>query len=216
MELSIIGLGKMGTGVALQAMSKDVRVVGLTKGEVSTELTGKGLMAARDVEELCRLTKSPRKILLFLPAGKVIDDYIDKFSKLLSKDDIVMDGGNSYWGDSIRRHKVLQEAGIQFLDVGTSGGISGARNGACFMVGGERRAFEEVSSLLALVAAPDAVAYVGPSGCGHFVKLVHNGIGFGMLQAIGEGMALLEKFSESCPLNMDEVFKSYKNASVIR
>ncbi|MCM2349413.1 MAG: NADP-dependent phosphogluconate dehydrogenase [Bacteriovoracaceae bacterium] len=216
MEFAIIGLGKMGAGLAHQALRKGANVIGLTNGEPDVELIKNGLIVAHDLEHLYQLMKSPRKVLLYLPAGVVIEDYIEKFSNLFDVGDIVLDGGNSYWGDSVRRHKTLKKSGIDFLDVGTSGGISGARDGACFMVGGERSAFEEVEHLLELMAAPEAVHYVGPAGCGHLTKLVHNGIEFGMLQAIGEGMALLEKYRESMPLEMESVFKAYRNASVIR
>lgn len=216
MELVIIGLGKMGGGLALQALRKGVRVIGLTRSEPDEELIKNGLIRAQDLEHLYQLTTPPRKIFLYLPAGAVIEDYITKLSHLLDKGDMVLDGGNSYWGDSIHRQKTLATLGIHFLDVGTSGGISGAREGAAFMVGGERRIFNEVEPILNLMAAPDAVNYVGPSGCGHLVKLIHNGIEFGMLQAIGEGMALLEKYRESMPLEMEGVFRAYRNASVIR
>lgn len=206
----------MGTGLALQAMENGVDIIGLTLGDPPPELVDKGLKIAKNLDELYSMSATPRKILLYVPAGPVIEEYVEKFTELLDEGDIVMDGGNSYWGDSIRRFHKLKKSGVHFLDVGSSGGISGAREGACFMVGGDNKVFEEVRPLLARMAAADAVSYVGPAGCGHLVKLIHNGIEFGMLQAIGEGMALLEKFKEQLPIDMKEVFNVYRNGSVIR
>lgn len=206
----------MGTGLALQALNNGVKVIGLTVGGPSAELLENGLVSAENLDEVCSISTSPRKILLYVPAGPVVEEYIEKFIDLLNEGDIVMDGGNSYWGDSIRRYHRLKEVGVHFLDVGTSGGISGARKGACFMVGGEKKVYEVVEPLLSRMASPAAVSYVGPAGCGHLVKLIHNGIEFGMLQAIGEGMALLEKCREQIPIDMDAVFNIYRNGSVIR
>ncbi len=216
MEMVIIGLGKIGSGMALQAMKNGVSVIGLTMGVPPEELLNMGLKVAKNLDEVYSMSKPPRKIILYVPAGSIVDEYIEKFESLLDVGDIVIDGGNSYWGDSFRRHQRLKESNIHFLDVGTSGGISGAREGACFMVGGEKEAFEEVKPLLSLLAAPDAINYVGPAGSGHLIKLIHNGIEFGMLQAIGEGMALLEKYRKNIRLEMDAVFKAYRNGSVIR
>lgn len=216
MEMIIIGLGKMGKELAAQAARKGVRVIGVTRGPFPEDLKASGVVEAHDLEELLRMTESPRKIFLYVPAGPVVEEYVEKFQSYLQKGDIVVDGGNSYWGDSVRRYDLLASTGIRFIDLGTSGGISGARSGACFMAGGDRDAFEEIAPILERLSAPGAYAYVGPSGSGHMVKLIHNGIEFGMLQAIGEGMALLEKFRESWPLDMEGVFKTYRNGSVIR
>ena len=216
MEMIIIGLGKMGTGFASQALKNGIKVTGLTLGDPPVELVENGIRVAKNLDEVCSMTSSPRKIFLYVPAGPVVEEYIEKFIDLLNEGDIVMDGGNSYWGDSIRRYHRLKEVGVNFLDVGTSGGISGAREGACFMIGGDKKVFEEVKSIFISMASPDAVSYIGPAGCGHLVKLIHNGIEFGMLQAIGEGMALLEKCREQIPIDMEAVFSIYRNGSVIR
>jgi 6-phosphogluconate dehydrogenase len=216
MELAIIGLGKMGSSLALQALDSGIKVFGLTQGKISDELTDRGLIACENLEHLIKILPAPRKIILYIPAGKAVDEYVDKLNVLLSPDDILMDGGNSYWGDSIIRAEKLHGSRIDFLDVGTSGGVSGAREGACFMVGGSKEAYKKVESILELLSSPDSVAHVGPSGSGHLVKLVHNGIEFGMLQAIGEGMALLEKFKSKIPLEMKEILKVYRHGSVIR
>jgi 6-phosphogluconate dehydrogenase len=132
----------------------------------------------------------------------------------MEKGDIIVDGGNSYWGDSIRRAQNLKKMGIYLIDLGTSGGVEGARHGACFMAGGDPEAIENVEPILKDLAQSGGYVYAGPSGAGHFTKLVHNGIEFGMLQAIGEGMDLLEHYHEK--LNITEILRCWRNGSVIR
>ncbi|MBS1503481.1 MAG: NADP-dependent phosphogluconate dehydrogenase, partial [Bacteroidetes bacterium] len=132
----------------------------------------------------------------------------------LEQGDIIIDGGNSYWGDSIRRAKALKEKGLYLIDCGTSGGMSGARNGACFMIGGDKEAVVHVKGLLKDLSVPNGYTHCGASGSGHFVKLVHNGIEFGMLQAIGEGMALLENYREK--LDISEILYTWNHGSVVR
>lgn len=216
MEMAIIGLGKMGKGLALKALENGIKVVGLTIGKVPEELSEKGLISANSLADLLTKTTSPRKIFLYVPAGPAVEDYIVKFYSKLSPGDIVIDGGNSYWGDSVRRQARLKEKGIHLIDLGTSGGISGAREGASFMAGGDPEAYQQIAPLLEKIALKDAFAYIGPSGSGHLIKLIHNGIEFGMLQAIGEGMALIEKFKERMPFDMESVFTVYRHGSVIR
>src|SRR5262249_8777626 len=128
--------------------------------------------------------------------------------------DIIVDGGNSYWGDSIRRHARLKERGFEFIDLGTSGGISGARTGACFMAGGETNIIAIVEPILRSLAGSCGFVHAGPPGAGHFVKLVHNGIEFGMLQAIAEGYELLLHYHE--PLEISSVLECWRHGSVIR
>lgn len=216
MEMAIIGLGKMGSSMALQALDSRIKVFGMSQGKISDELVTKGLVVCEKLDELIKNMSVPRKIFLYIPAGAAVDEYVDQLGSLLSPGDILMDGGNSYWGDSMRRADLLLKKNIFFLDVGTSGGVSGARQGACFMVGGRREAYDQVESILKNLSSPNAWAYIGPSGSGHLVKLIHNGIEFGMLQAIGEGMALLEKFKTKIPLDMKEILKVYRHGSVIR
>ncbi len=139
-------------------------------------------------------------MFLYVPAGPPVDAVLDDIVPHLDTDDIVVDGGNSYWGDSIRRFERLKKREIRFVDLGTSGGVSGARQGACFMAGGEKDAVERIEPILRALAVENGYVYAGPPGAGHFVKLVHNGIEFGMLQAIGEGVDLLEHYGK--PLDM--------------
>jgi 6-phosphogluconate dehydrogenase len=153
--------------------------------------------------------------MMYVPHGAPTDEVCDRTGPLLSPGDILIDGGNSHWKDSQRRHRTMAEAGVYFLDVGTSGGIKGAREGACFMAGGDRPAFETVLPLLRdLAVDAGGVIYAGPSGAGHFVKLVHNAIEFGVVQAIGEGIELLKR-SEFQP-DLPSLFENWNHGSVIR
>lgn len=215
MEMGIIGLGKMGSGLALQALSQNIKVCGYTL-RPKEDLKKSGLQITDTLEDFVQALKRPRCIFLYVPAGSAVEETLSNLCGLLDDGDIIVDGGNSYWGDSIRRSRDLAQYGIHLLDAGTSGGVSGAREGACFMIGGNREAYDKVAPLFEKLSVADGFAYVGPSGSGHLVKLIHNGIEFGMLQAIGEGMALLEKFREQIPFDMEAIFKTYRNGSVIR
>lgn len=213
-ELGVIGLGNIGGGLALQALEKSFRVVGYTLGGAKEELLEAGLVEIRKPGEFRQQLPSPRIVLLYVPAGKAVDQLLSDLQEALEPGDIIADGGNSYWGESIRRHERLAAQGLHFVDLGTSGGISGARHGACFMAGGEKQAVEMVEPILRQLAVPNGYAHAGPPGAGHFAKLVHNGIEFGMLQAIGEGVDLLSRFHQ--PLDIAAVLKCWRNGSVIR
>ena len=213
-EFGVIGLGKMGGGLALQALEKGFRVVGSSRDRAPDELKEAGLVEIEDLALFRERLKPPRLVLMYIPAGRAVDDILDALTLSLEPGDIVADGGNSYWGDSIRRHHRLRTRGIQFIDVGTSGGVEGARHGACFMVGGERLAVTLVEPLLRALATDRGYVHAGPPGAGHFVKLVHNGIEFGMMQAIGEGFDLLTHYHE--PLDIGGVLGCWRHGSVIR
>jgi 6-phosphogluconate dehydrogenase len=173
-----------------------------------------GLKAASDVKQLAALLPSPRFIMLYVPAGPPVDAVLTQLSDVLTPGDIIADGGNSYWGDSIRRHARLKEKGIHFVDAGTSGGPEGALDGACFMVGGETEPVAAIEPLLRQLAVEGGYVHAGKPGSGHYVKLVHNGIEFGMLQAIGEGMDLLAHYRE--PLPVTDILRCWEHGSVIR
>ncbi|MGB2884214.1 MAG: NADP-dependent phosphogluconate dehydrogenase, partial [Dehalococcoidia bacterium] len=160
-----------------------------------------------------KLTPS-RVIFFYIPAGRAVDRAIDDILPHLDKGDILIDGGNSYWGDSIHRYRRLSEKGINFVDLGTSGGVEGARHGACFMAGGDKNAIARIEPLLLELATPSGYVHAGPPGAGHFTKLVHNGIEFGMLQALGEGIDLLENYRDK--LNVADVLHCWRHGSVIR
>jgi 6-phosphogluconate dehydrogenase len=213
-EFGVIGLGRMGGGLACQALKKNMKVAGYTKGSIDKELINSKLIKISSLKGFKDNLKSPRPIFLYIPAGPGVDELIDLLIPLLEKNDIIIDGGNSYWGDSIRRAKKLKEKGIYFVDLGTSGGVTGARNGACFMAGGEEKAIKRIEPILLKLSVENGYVYAGPSGSGHFTKLVHNGIEFGMMQAIGEGIDLLSNFHE--PLKIAEILGCWRNGSVIR
>ncbi len=214
LAFGIVGLGKMGGNLALQALEKGMQIVGLTLGEPPAELLEKGMTKAGDVAGFKNHLDSPRKIFLYIPAGAAVDKMINDLAQVLEEGDIIIDGGNSYWGDSIRRFKRLQNKGIDFIDLGTSGGIDGARNGACFMAGGKKSVIRHAEPILEALSVEGGYVHAGPPGAGHFVKLVHNGIEFGMLQAIGEGMDLLIHYRDD--LDIASVLRCWRNGSVIR
>jgi 6-phosphogluconate dehydrogenase len=219
MKLGIIGLGKMGGNLALQAMDKKIGVIGKAR-KPKPELESQSLKVVTDYKDFVSYLEHPRVIYLSLPAGKVVDIVLDELLPYLEGGDVVIDGGNSFYLDSIEREKRLWDRrrgeGIYFLDCGTSGGPEGARNGACFMVGGKEEGIKIAEPILkALAVNDDGYAYTGPPGSGHFVKLVHNGIEFGMLQAIGEGVEMLVR-QDRFNLNLTKIFKNWSNGSVIR
>jgi len=213
-SFGIVGLGKMGADLALNAIGKGFAVVGLDLHAVPDELTRAGLKTATNVASLATLLPQPRLIFLYVPAGPPVDALLEQLAVALSPGDIIADGGNSYWGDSIRRHARMKQHGIHFIDAGTSGGPSGARDGACFMVGGDAGPVAAIEPVLRELAVEGGYVNAGPPGAGHFVKLVHNGIEFGMLQAIGEGMDLLVHYRDTLPIA--DVLRCWEHGSVIR
>lgn len=213
MRFGICGLGRMGASLALQAMEKGHEVVGLDpKG--SREVEEAGATVVRSTGELAEELERPRVALTYVPHGKPTEQVISELGEVFQEGDVVVDGGNTHWDDSVRRHRQLAERGILFLDAGTSGGVTGARHGACFMVGGDAGAYEVVEPLFADLAVADGALYVGPPGSGHFVKNVHNMIEFGMVQAIGEGVEMLKR----CDWDLDlaDLFHNWNHGSVIR
>jgi 6-phosphogluconate dehydrogenase len=213
LELGIVGLGKMGGSLALNCLDNGIKAVGKDR-EPKPELEKQGVKVVTDYKEFVSLLTPPRVIFLSLPPGEIIDGVIKDLLPVLDKGDVLLDGGNSFWMDSIRREKEMAEQGIYLCDCGTSGGVEGARNGACFMVGGKKEAIAMVEPILKLLAVKDGYVHAGEPGAGHFTKLVHNGIEFGMLQAIGEGFSLLT--NSDFKLNLPEIFHNWNHGSVIR
>jgi 6-phosphogluconate dehydrogenase len=213
-ELGIVGLGRMGGGLALQALTKGIRVVGYTQSGAGRELVEAGLEEVGDPGGFRTALAARRAVLLYVPAGPAVDQLLETLAGVLEPGDVLVDGGNSYWGDSIRRHDRLRERGIDLVDLGTSGGVEGARHGACFMAGGDAAAVERVAPMLRELAVPGGYVHAGPPGSGHYAKLVHNGVEFGMLQAIGEGVDLLERHPSG--LAVADILRCWRNGSVIR
>jgi 6-phosphogluconate dehydrogenase len=213
MQLGIIGLGKMGGSLALQAVEKGVEVVGHSKHS-HPDFKAEGVRLADTYEAFAGMLQIPRIIYLSLPAGQIIDQVMASLMPYLEKGDVLMDGGNSFFKDSMAREKALRDKGIHFLDCGTSGGVEGARTGACFMVGGSREGFKLVEPILMKLAVEGGVLHTGEPGSGHYAKLVHNGIEFGMNHAIGEGVELL--MHGEFTFDMEKVFENWSHGSVIR
>ena len=213
-EFGVVGLGRMGGGIALQARDKGMKVVGYDPAGLREELASAGVVAASRLADFKHELSAPRAIFLYIPAGPAVDAVIEELAGRLERGDVIVDGGNSYWGDSIRRHERLAARGLELIDCGTSGGVEGARHGACFMVGGARAAVERIESMLIELAVEGGYVHAGPPGAGHFTKLVHNGIEFGMLQAIAEGVDLLERFDRK--LDIPAVLSAWRHGSVIR
>lgn len=213
-EFGVIGLGRMGGNLARQAISKGMRVVDFTLEGAPQDLLKSGMVEIRKLSDFVKNMESPRAVFIYIPAGPDVDKLLDELASQLEKGDVIVDGGNSYWGDSIRRYRRLINKGIHLVDLGTSGGVEGALHGACFMAGGDEHGISRVEPILKKLCVKDGYVHAGPPGAGHFTKLVHNGIEFGMLQAIGEGMDLLEHYRDK--LNIADVLLCWRNGSVIR
>jgi 6-phosphogluconate dehydrogenase len=215
MEIGLIGLGKMGFNLAQNIFNHGHKIIAF---DLSKELANAiGKKGIHSVDSLDSLTKSfvGRKVIwLMIPAGAPVDQTIEKLKPLLNAGDIIIDGGNSNYKDSIRRADELEKEKSHFLDCGTSGGTEGALRGVCAMIGGNADAFRYCEPLFKDIALPGGFLYCGPSGSGHFVKMVHNGIEYGMMQAIAEGFEVMQKSSFN--LNLKEVAGVWNHGSVVR
>lgn len=212
-QVGFVGLGKMGKGIVLHLLEQGVEVAVWNRSRDDIdEVTGFGAIPTKDLKDLVSKLKSPRIIWIMVPQGPPVDEMIQKLLPYLDKDDLLIDGGNSFYKDTLRRGKELKGK-VRFMDIGTSGGPYGARNGACLMIGGNMEDFKMVEPLLKMIAAPNALALFGTLGAGHFTKMVHNGIEYGMMQSIAEGAEVLKKSNFN--LNLAEVFRVYNNKSVI-
>ncbi|MEK7452645.1 MAG: phosphogluconate dehydrogenase (NAD(+)-dependent, decarboxylating) [Patescibacteria group bacterium] len=213
MKIGYIGLGKMGEGMVLRLLEKGWDVVAYNRSkDPIKEVEKNGAVGAYSLRELVDKLETPRVIWLMV-SHQAVDAVLEELVPLLSDGDVLIDGGNSNYKETLKRSKELKEKNIHFLDAGTSGGPRGARNGACVMVGGERDLFDRYEKLFTDISADKAYGYMGRSGSGHFVKMVHNGIEYGMMQALGEGFEVLKKSEFN--LNLTEVVKIYNNKSVI-
>lgn len=219
MRLGMIGLGKMGANMARRLRGGGIEVVGFDRDRaVTRELADdSGMLIGESMEQLVAQLDAPRIVWLMLPAGDVTGAMIGQVADALSPDDIVVDGGNSNFKDSMRHAEALAERGIRFIDAGVSGGIWGLREGYSLMVGGAAGAVEALRPALEVLApAPDrGWMHCGPSGSGHYVKMVHNGIEYGMMQAYAEGFALM-KSRDDFDLDLAEVAETWRHGSVVR
>lgn len=223
MKVGYIGLGRMGKNMVLRLLEQGIDVVAWNRSpEPREELKQEAdqlksgsekLTVAESLDELVNDLESPRVVWLMITAGPAIDEIINQLAEKLQPGDLVIDGGNSFYKDTLRRNEVLSKKDIHFMDAGTSGGIEGARGGACIMVGGAPEDFKLVEPIFKAAAQPEAYAYLGPVGSGHFAKTIHNGIEYGMMEAIGEGAAILK--NSEFPYDLREVFRIYNTGSII-
>jgi 6-phosphogluconate dehydrogenase len=217
MELGMIGLGRMGGNMAERLAAGGHRVVGFDPVADARARASAHTATAQSPAELAGELRAPRVLWLMVPAGNPVDDAISTLEAHLAAGDTLVDGGNSFYRDTQRRAHALAERGIDLVDVGTSGGIGGRENGYCMMVGGAPQAVERLRPLLRTLApaADRGWAHLGPSGAGHFVKMVHNGIEYGLMQAYAEGFALMQRKSEFS-FDLQAIAETWREGSVIR
>lgn len=214
MKVGLIGLGKMGLNLGQNLIDNKHEVVAFdVNGSAVEEMNKYGAQGASDLKELVESLEEPRVVWIMVPHA-VVDSVIDEMTPLLSTGDIVIEAGNSHYKESIRRYNQLKEVGIHFMDAGTSGGMEGARNGACYMIGGDPEAWSIVEPIFKDTAVENGFIYAGKAGSGHFLKMVHNGIEYGMMAAIGEGFEVLEK--SKFDFDYEKVARVWNNGSVIR
>jgi len=215
MKIGLIGLGKMGKNLALNMIDHDVEVVGYNRSDDKTKtMVSDGLIPAYSIKELMdQLDDNKKVVWLMVPAGKPVDDNIREITKYMNPGDIIVDGGNSNYKDTLRRNTVLNNEDIFLIDAGTSGGTDGARNGACIMAGGDEEAIEYLENVFTDICVKDGFQHMGKTGSGHYVKMVHNGVEYGMMQAIGEGFEILDE--SPFELDFKKVSKVWNNGSII-
>lgn len=213
MKLGIIGLGKMGNAIAYRVIGGGYGVVGFDINEVSLKEAEKvGVEISTDLADLAERADV---IWLMVPAGELVDETIEKLLPHLQDGNIIIDGGNSNFKDTQRRALELKKHGIYFMDCGTSGGLRGREVGFSLMVGGDENVYERILPFLEVIAAKRGVGYMGPSGAGHYVKMIHNGIEYGLLQAYGEGFQLLKEGKYE-NLDLEKISKVWMRGSIIR
>src|SRR5512143_3429593 len=215
MRIAMVGLGKMGMNMTRRLLRAGHEVVAVDRWQAAVEEAAReGAVPAASLSDAAGKLSSPRIVWLMVPAGAPVDESVGLLAGLLSSGDIVIDGGNSMYKDAARRAETLSGREIRFLDAGTSGGVWGLEEGYCLMVGGDRDAYEAVAPVLSSLAPPGGFAYMGPHGAGHFVKMIHNGIEYGMMQAYAEGFELLA--TAPFPIDLPSVAALWNRGSVVR
>jgi 6-phosphogluconate dehydrogenase len=215
MDIGIVGLGRMGMGIGKRLVRDGHTVSGFdVSPDKQIDAEAAKLTWRPSIRELAASLPTPKALWIMVPAGQPVDDAIAEALPALSPGDIVIDGGNSYFKDSMRRADQLSEKGIHFLDTGVSGGIWGLEEGFCLMVGGDKAAFHTVEPVFASLAPADGYIHAGRAGAGHYVKMVHNGIEYGMLQAYGEGFEILH--ASEFDLDLKSISEMWNHGSVIR
>lgn len=216
-EIAVVGLGKMGLGISNRLSKKGIKVYGYDSGWNENLYKENNINGANNLNDLISLFESSRKIIwVMVPSGKATDDTIANLNSILNDGDIVIDGGNSNYKESIKKYNLLKSNNISFLDSGTSGGVWGEEEGYCLMVGGDKEVYEICKPIFeALSADGKGYGYMGKSGSGHFVKMIHNGIEYGMMQSMAEGIEILNQKKEYS-LDLTQITELWKSGSVVR
>jgi 6-phosphogluconate dehydrogenase len=216
-SITIFGLGRMGGQIARRLYKKGFTVYAWNRSEEPVkELKKKKIWATQSVEEAVKKSGKNRVFWIMLPHA-IVDGFISptgELGKFLKKGDVVIDGGNSFYKDTIRRARAMEEKGVFYFDCGTSGGVWGEKEGFALMVGGPKKKWKAIEPFMKALSAGDNYAYLGKSGAGHFTKMVHNGIEYGMMEAIGEGYAVMK--ASDFNLNLRDVTRVYQKGSVVR
>lgn len=216
MKIGFVGLGKMGMNMVERLLNDGHQIVAFARtAETVKKAERKGATGAESIRDLTDKLESQKIIWLMVPSGKATEETVQQCSALMNEGDILIDGGNSNFRNTIARAGELKKKGISMLDVGTSGGIWGLTVGYCMMIGGDRAVFETIVPLLKTLAPPDGYAFVGPNGAGHFVKMVHNGIEYALLQGYAEGFEIL-KANKDFSFDLHKIAKLWNHGSVIR
>jgi 6-phosphogluconate dehydrogenase len=241
MQIGMIGLGRMGGNIVRRLLRHQHEAVVYDRdAEAVTTLAGEGAAGASDLEELVRKLEKPRAVWMMLPAGEITESTIRELSEFLDRGDVIIDGGNTFWKDDIRRAAALKQRGLHYVDVGTSGGVWGLERGYCMMIGGEKAVVDRLDPIFAALApglgnvprtpgrdghdgrAEQGYIHAGPNGAGHFVKMVHNGIEYGLMQAYAEGFDILKNAgtkalpeAERFDLDIADIAEVWRRGSVI-
>ncbi|MFL5614670.1 MAG: phosphogluconate dehydrogenase (NAD(+)-dependent, decarboxylating) [Gemmatimonadaceae bacterium] len=217
MQMAMIGLGRMGGNMVERLMRKGHQTVVYDRSsEVVAKYQKMGSIPAKDLAEVVGKLSAPRVVWIMVPAGDPVDQTIESLVPNLSRGDIIIDGGNSNFHETMRRAASLTKQGIEFVDCGTSGGIWGLENGYCLMVGGSDKAVKQCEPIFLALAPDDGYAHVGPSGSGHYVKMVHNGIEYALLQGYAEGYEILHASKDFPKLDLHQIAEVWQHGSVVR
>ncbi|MGD2269814.1 MAG: decarboxylating 6-phosphogluconate dehydrogenase [Desulfobacterales bacterium] len=217
MKLAMIGLGRMGMNMARRLLAGNHEVVAYNRtAEKTNQLIDEGAIGAYSLQEVAEKIASPRIAWLMLPAGRPVDDHVNQLKEIFTPGDIIIDGGNTYYKDDIRRAQILEKKNIRFIDAGVSGGIWGLKIGYCMMIGGDKNTYHYLEPIFETLAPPDGYLHCGAIGAGHFVKMIHNGIEYGMMQAYGEGFEILEASEYNDSFNYADIAHLWNQGSVVR
>lgn len=215
MKIGFVGLGKMGAKMVERLLNDGHEVVVYNRSQDKVkEIEKKGAIGSTSLQDMVSKLEGRKLVWLMVPAGKPVDDNIAELLPLLSKNDIIVDGGNSYWRETVERGKKIEELGIHYLDCGTSGGVWGLQNGYCLMYGGEKEPVSFAESIFKSLAPENGFIHCGASGSGHMTKMVHNGIEYGMMQAYAEGFEIMKQ--SPYDIDLEKVSRTWMHGSVVR